>query len=97
VRSARCRQPRGREPDELVVCAADSGHVHERNRRRVLDDAKTAADLADTAGPALVAPAPALVRLDVATDLELPPTTLARLTGHSAGTDGPGVRRDGPR
>jgi integrase len=76
------RSPRKR-PHDLVIGTADGKHVAERNLRRALDDAK------ETAG---------LDKLDdrlswhslrhsfaslLATDLELPATTLARLTGHA--------------
>lgn len=76
------RSPHKR-PHDLVIGTADGKHVAERNLRRALEDAK------ETAG---------LDKLDdrlswhslrhsfaslLATDLELPATTLARLTGHA--------------
>jgi len=68
---------------DLVVCTADGEHVEERNLRRALDAAKDNAKI--EAGEE---------RLSwhslrhsfasmLATDLELPATTLARLTGHT--------------
>jgi integrase len=76
------RSPRTR-PHNLVVCTADGTHVQERNLRAMLERAKTTAKL--TGGEE---------RLSwhslrhswasmLATDLELPATTLARLTGHA--------------
>jgi integrase len=77
------RSPHTR-PGSLVVCTATGGHVEERNLRRALDDAKAAAGLTVTAGERLSWHA---LRHSwasmLATDLELPATTLARLTGHA--------------
>ena len=70
--------------EDYVVCTHDGGHVSERNLRRALDQAKEKAKLS----------VPEAERLSwhslrhswasmLATDLELPATTLARLTGHT--------------
>jgi integrase len=77
------RSPRT-DPGHYVVCTVDGGPVAERNLRRALDLAKTRAKLT----------VPEAERLSwhslrhsyasiLATDLELPATTLARLTGHT--------------
>jgi integrase len=77
------RSPRS-GPEHYVVCTAEGGPVSERNLRRALDQAKARAKLA-------VAEAERLswhslrhsYASILATDLELPATTLARLTGHT--------------
>jgi integrase len=77
------RSPRS-GPECYVVCTAEGKPVSERNLRRALEQAKTTAKLA----------VPEAERLSwhslrhsyasmLATDLELPATTLARLTGHT--------------
>lgn len=73
----------GTERDDLVVCTADGEHVQERNLRRALEDAKTAARLADTSHRLSWHSLRHSFASMLATDLELPATTLARLTGHS--------------
>lgn len=76
------RSPRPR-PEDLVVCTAAGSHVEERNLRRALDDAKEAAGL-DGLDERLSwhALRHSFASL-LATDLELPATTLARVTGHA--------------
>jgi integrase len=76
------RSPRT-APAVLVVCTADGGHVHERNLRRALGDAKTAAGLAGTDDRLSWHALRHSFASMLATDLELPATTLARLTGHA--------------
>ena len=76
------RSPHTR-PTDYVICTAAGGPVEGRNLRRALDDAKAAAaiDLGDDrlSWQALRHSFASLL----ATDLELPATTLARLTGHT--------------
>ena len=76
------RSPRT-HPTHLVICTADGGHVLKGNLRRELELAKTNAKL-DGGEERLSCN---LLRHSfastLATDLELPATTLARLTGHS--------------
>ena len=68
----------------MIICTADGTHVQERNLRRALDAARTKATLVE-------APEGRLswhslrhsFASMLATDLELPATTLARLTGHT--------------
>ena len=79
----RLRSPRT-DPEQYVVCTADGGPVSERNLRRALEQAITRAKL-------IVSDAERLswhslrhsYASILATDLELPATTLARLTGHT--------------
>lgn len=78
----RLRSPHTR-PGSLIVCTADGGHVEERNLRRVLEDAKALARLTDTADRLSWHALRHSFASMLATDLELPATTLARLTGHS--------------
>jgi integrase len=69
--------------DRLVIATADGKPVAERNVRRALDDAKTAAGLDDTDGRLSLHSLRHSFASMLATDLELPATTLARLTGHA--------------
>lgn len=70
-------------PHELVLCTADGGPVQERSVRRALETAKETAQL-DGAEERLSMHAlrHSFASL-LATDLELPPTTLAALIGHA--------------
>jgi integrase len=70
-------------PGDLVIGTADGLPVQERNLRRALDDAKAAAGL-DGGDDRLswYALRHSFASM-LATDLELPATTLARLTGHA--------------
>jgi integrase len=76
------RSPRTR-PGDLVIATADGKPVAERNLRRALEDAKKAAAL-DALDERLSwhALRHSFASM-LATDLELPATTLARLTGHT--------------
>lgn len=76
------RSPRTRAQD-FVISTLEGGHVHERNLRRALDDAKSAAGLAETADRLSWHSLRHSFASLLATDLELPATTLARLTGHT--------------
>jgi integrase len=67
----------------LVIATADAKPVAERNLRRALDDAKTAASLDGTDGRLSMHSLRHSFASMLATDLELPATTLARLTGHA--------------
>jgi integrase len=69
--------------DQLVIATADAKPVAERNLRRALEDAKTAADLDGTDGRLSMHSLRHSFASMLATDLELPATTLARLTGHA--------------
>jgi integrase len=76
------RSPHPR-PSDLVICTATGGHVLKRNLRRSLEAAKTKAGL-DGGKERLsshVLRHSFVSRL--ATDLELPATTLAQIVGHS--------------
>lgn len=72
------------QPHDLVIATADGKPIEERNMRRALDDAKTKAKLASGEEERL-----SLHSLRhsfasmLATDLELPATTLAQLVGHT--------------
>jgi integrase len=70
-------------PADMIICTADRAPVQERNLRRALEDAKTAAGL-DAGDERLSMHS---LRHSwasmLATDLELPATTLAKLTGHA--------------
>lgn len=68
---------------DLVVCAATGGHVAERNLRRALDHAKREAGLDDLDERLSWHSLRHSFASMLATDLELPATTLARLTGHA--------------
>lgn len=77
----RLRSPHTR-PGDPVVCTASGGAIQERNIRRALDDAKTAAKLEGTEGRLSMHS----LRHSWASALAtggLAPTTLARITGHS--------------
>jgi integrase len=68
---------------DLVIATADGKPIAERNLRRALDDAKTAASLDGTDGRLSMHSLRHSFASMLATDLELPATTLARLTGHA--------------
>ena len=70
------------QPDDFVICTADGGGVQERNVRRALDAAKTAAGLADTDGRLSIHALRHSYCSTLATG-GLPATTLPRVTGHS--------------
>ncbi|HSB39201.1 MAG TPA: tyrosine-type recombinase/integrase, partial [Gaiellaceae bacterium] len=79
----RLRSPHTR-PDDLVIATADGLPVQERNLRRALENAKTTAKVENgeeerLSWHSLRHPFASML----ATDLELPATTLARLTGHA--------------
>ena len=74
--------PRKR-PHDLVIGTADGNSVAERNLRRALDDAKEAAGLDGTEDRLSWHSLRHSFASLLATDLELPATTLARLTGHA--------------
>jgi integrase len=76
------RSPRTR-PTNLVICTADGTHVHERNLRRALEQAKTKAKLGCGEERLSWHSLRHSFASMFATDLELPATTLARLTGHA--------------
>ena len=76
------RSPHTR-PDDLVIGTADGKPVAERNLRRALDDAKEAAGLDGTKERLSWHSLRHSFASLLATDLELPATTLARLTGHT--------------
>jgi integrase len=78
------RSPHAR-PGDLVVCTATGGPVQERNLRRALDDAKATAGLDATKERLSWHSLRHSYASMLATDLELPDTTLARLTGHTDG------------
>jgi integrase len=78
----RLRSPRSR-PGELVVCTVDGKPMQERNLRRALDDAKAAAGLGGTSERLSWHSLRHSFASLLATDLELPATTLAKLTGHA--------------
>lgn len=77
------RSPRT-NPENYVLCTADGGPVAERNLRRALDQAKTKANLTVSDAERLSWHSLRHSYASIlATDLELPATTLARLTGHT--------------
>jgi integrase len=76
------RSPRAR-PHNLVVCTADGTHVQERNLRAMLERAKKTAKLAGGEERLSWHSLRHSWASMLATDLELPATTLARLTGHA--------------
>lgn len=77
------RSPKN-DPDHYVVCTHDGGHVAERNLRRALDQAKASAKLTVSTTERLSWHSLRHSYASIlATDLELPATTLARLTGHT--------------
>jgi integrase len=68
---------------DLVIATVDGAAVQERNLRRVLEDAKIEAKMGDRDGARLSWHSLRhSFASTLATDLELPATTLARLTGH---------------
>jgi integrase len=78
----RLRSPHTR-PDDLVIATADGLPVQERNLRRALDVAKTTAKLDGTEERLSWHSLRHSFASMLATDLALPATTLARLTGHA--------------
>jgi integrase len=70
-------------PHELVIATADGTPVSERNLRRALDDAKETAGLADLDDRLSWHSLRHSFASMLATDLELPATTLAELVGHA--------------
>ena len=70
-------------PADLVVGTADGKPIAERNLRRALDDAKAAAALDGLDDRLSLHSLRHSFASMLATDLELPATTLARLTGHA--------------
>jgi integrase len=68
--------------EDLVLCTADGGPVQERSIRRALEDAKQTAGLRETDGR-LSMHALRHSYCSVLATAGLPPTTLARITGHS--------------
>jgi integrase len=70
-------------PMRLVVCTADGAHVYERNLRRELEQAKAKAKLGGGEERLSWHSLRHSFASMLATDLELPATTLARLTGHA--------------
>jgi integrase len=77
----RLRSPHTR-PGDLVVCTAEGGPVQERNVRRALDDAKTTAGLAETAGRLSMHALRHSCLSALATG-GLAATTLAEIAGHT--------------
>jgi integrase len=79
----RLKSPRT-DREDFVVCTHDGQPVAERNLRRALEHAKTSADLAvsETERLSWHSLRHSYASM-LATDLELPATTLARLTGHA--------------
>lgn len=71
------------QPHDLVIATADGKPVAERNLRRALDDAKEKAGLDSLEERLSWHSLRHSFASLLATDLELPATTLARLTGHS--------------
>lgn len=76
------RSPRTR-PSDLVIATASGDPVQERNLRRALDEAKVEAKLDATEERLSWHSLRHSWASLLATDLELPATTLARLTGHA--------------
>lgn len=70
-------------PTDYVIAAAGGAAVQERNLRRALEDAKKAAALDGTDDRLSWHSLRHSFASLLATDLELPATTLARLTGHT--------------
>lgn len=70
-------------PVDLIVCTAEGMPAQERNLRRALDDAKETAGLAGGSDRLSWHSLRHSFASMLATDLELPATTLARLTGHA--------------
>jgi integrase len=71
------------QPHELVIGTADGRPVAERNLRRVLDEAKETAGLDELEDRLSWHSLRHSFASMLATNLELPATTLAQLTGHS--------------
>jgi integrase len=71
------------QPRDLIVGTADGLPVAERNLRRALEEAKTKAKLASGEERLSWHSLRHSFASMLATDLELPATTLARLTGHA--------------
>jgi len=72
------------DPEHYIVCTADAAPVSERNLRRALDQAKERAKLTVSDAERLSWHSLRHSYASIlATDLELPATTLARLTGHT--------------
>jgi integrase len=76
------RSPKAK-PTDPVVATGDGGPVQERNLRRALDDAKETAGLGETEERLSWHSLRHSFASMLATDLSLPATTLARLTGHA--------------
>jgi integrase len=76
------RAPHSR-PDDLVIGTADRGPIQERSVRRALDRAKTAAGLDGLDERLSMHSLRHSFASMLATNLELPPTTLAQLIGHA--------------
>jgi integrase len=76
------RSPRTR-PTDLVICAADGSHIQERNLRRALEAAKKKAKLDVDEKRLSWHSLRHSWASTLATDLELPATTLAQIIGHS--------------
>jgi Phage integrase family len=68
---------------DLAIATAEAKPVAERNVRRALEDAKNAAGLDDMDGRLSMHSLRHGFASMLATDLDLPATTLARLTGHA--------------
>ena len=69
--------------DDLVICAYDGKPVQERNLRRALDAAKKAAGMENTDARLSWHSLRHSFASSLATDLEVPATTLARIVGHA--------------
>jgi integrase len=76
------RSPRA-QPSDLVVCTVDGKPMQERNLRRALDAAKETTGLDGTDERLSWHSLRHSFASLLATDLELPATTLARLAGHA--------------
>jgi integrase len=71
------------KPSSLVVSTTDGDHVQERNLRRALEAAKTEAKLSIADERLSWHSLRHSYASMLATDLDIPATTLARLTGHT--------------
>jgi integrase len=71
------------KPSDVIICTADGDPVQERNLRRALDDAKTTADMDAVEERLSWHSLRHSFASMLVTDLQLPATTLARLTGHA--------------
>ena len=76
------RSPRT-QPTDLVVCTADGAHVLKGNLRRTLEASKTRAGLDGSKARLSWHSLRHSFASALATDLELPVTTLAQIVGHS--------------